>query len=436
MGARTLEVSLRNRLFLAVGPMLVLVSVGYYAAVARALDRGNRDAAARRATAALRGYATERAEGDAPALAASQVVAAADAEGLYIVVRAAGLAAPMLGKLGALPGVSAELAPQTCAETLDASGHTWFACAEHDASTTTVVALPIDGTLATLRTLLFTMSGIVALGLLFTALAVRVATKKPLQGLTDLVKWTERVLAEERERAAPATTTEELTRLAAAFDALLHRLFASLERAQASSAHIAHELRTPLTAMRAELEAMPLSPDGAVERARADLKRLSHVIDSILVLSGPPERRPARTVVNVADIVRALCTHDTRVEAPDEALVRGDEHLIQLAIVNLLENAARYSDHPARAVRVARTEMHINVSVIDDGPGVAPDVLSRMFDRYWRADSSGIGTGLGLALVKAVAERHGGFAKAAPREGGGLEVTIALGGVAGWHQDR
>src|SRR5260221_191653 len=168
-------------------------------------------------------------------------------------------------------------------------------------------------------------------------------------------------------------------------------------------------------------------------RLRDDVDRLARVIDAILLLSAPPRAHAGDSVVNLADLVRELAPRETTVDAPDEALVEADARLCSLAITNLLENAEKYSGHPARAVRVTREGDGVRVAVRDDGPGLAIAAREKMFDRYWRGAGDGEGSGLGLALVRGVAERHGGLAEARENpEGSGLEVSMTFARLVEW----
>jgi signal transduction histidine kinase len=201
---------------------------------------------------------------------------------------------------------------------------------------------------------------------------------------------------------------------------------------------VAHELRTPLTAIAGELESIRTNDAtirAAIDRARHDAARLAETIDAILYLSRPggePER--GASVVNVADVVREIGPTETRVRAPDEALVSSDAALVELAVRNLLDNARKHAGRPATDVVVEREGERVRVTVIDDGPGVDEATRTRMFERYFRGSSASGGTGLGLALVRAVARRHGGDATASAGQGGrGLAVSITLGPLLGWY---
>jgi signal transduction histidine kinase len=431
MGAHTIESRLRWRLLAVIAPALAGVGVAAVAVTAYVLDAADRSAAMERAEAALHALVAERDEGDSFETAAGEVLAGADVDGLRMAVRIHEPDAWRGGVL-ALPAALLSVKRGGCETARDERGEPWQGCMLQEAGYDVAVAVPIRAHRSLIWTLARAMSLVVAATLLGVIWATRRAMRAPMESLARLVRWAEAV-GDDGAPPLPQSDTDDLERLASSFDRLVRRLVEALTRERANSAHIAHELRTPLTAIRAELEALPSSP--GVDRARADVARLERVVEAILVLSAPREGGRHASVVNVADLVREQVSKETAVEAPDEALVEGDSRLVSLALHNLLENAMKYSGRAARTVRVSREEGYARVAVIDDGPGLDSAARGRMFDRYWRATSDDGGHGLGLALVRAVAERHGGKAEAVPnRAGRGLEVAMTLGPVVAWHE--
>jgi signal transduction histidine kinase len=279
------------------------------------------------------------------------------------------------------------------------------------------------------------MLGIVLLALLALWFAVKGAVRAPVAELAALVGWTTRIVGAETAIPPPSSTTREIAQLGRAFDELVHRLLEVLARERTSSAHIAHELRTPLTAILAELDTLPHASQASsdvVSRIRTDVIKLADAIEAILFLSSNAAPR-SETVVNVADLARELAPGGASLAAPDEALVEADEPLVSLALRNLIDNAQRHG-HGVRAIALSRSGEGLEVAVVDEGPGLDQDARARMFDRYWRGSADGEGRGLGLALVKAVAERHGGAARADVGPcGKGLCVSMTLGRLVGWH---
>jgi signal transduction histidine kinase len=440
MGAGTLEAKLTARLLAVVAPALLAVGAASVALTWWALDAADTEAARERAETALAAMHTELIEPDPFPKAAGEVLGAMNEVGGSVIVvepttrRAYESKRPVPSALASTPAGS-------CATGVDGAGERWRACATRDSLVEIVAAIDVTPHVRVVRT----VGEGVALGIFLALLAAAVAARTSLRGalasVRALVDWSERVGDVDRAPPAPLADTRELARLATAFDAVVRRLVDAIARARATSENIAHELRTPLTTIRAELESLASSaPAGEaapmVARLRTDVDRLARVVDAILILASPPgPSGAADCVVNLADVARELASPETKVEAPDEALVVGEPHLVELAIANLLENARKHTGREACAIRVVRAGEVVRVAVIDDGPGLNDEARARMFDRYWRASDDGGGTGLGLALVRAVARRHGGEADArANTAGPGLEVGVTFGKVVGWHE--
>jgi signal transduction histidine kinase len=433
MGARALEARLTLRLLGLTGSVLVAVAVAGVVVTDRVLDASDTAVARSNAEGACDAVERELAEGDPTGEAVGEVVSDSEAQGVRLSVWPKDGTAPHL--VTDLP----ELDPGACATVIDAHGLPWRACGASDPRSRTVAAIPITTHRATVRALSRGMVAVVFLAMIALWIAVRRALRAPIAELSSLVGWTARIAETEIAADPPPTETREIAQLESAFDALVRRLLDALARERANSAHIAHELRTPLTSILAELDTVPAddaATRGAVVRIRSDVARLTDVIEAILVLS--TTRAPVRGArvdapMNLADLVRQLAPSDARLQVPDEALVEGDERLVALALRNLLDNARKYGKG-ARLIRVEREADRVRLAVVDRGAGLDDEARSRMFDRYWRASADGDGRGLGLALVRAVAERHGGQAEANPGHGGGLDVSMTLGAVVGWHE--
>jgi signal transduction histidine kinase len=318
---------------------------------------------------------------------------------------------------------------------VDEQAEPWRACAAGDKTAVVVAAIPVGAHVTALNALAREMIAVVGIALIATWFAIRRALRAPVTELAALVRWTAEVAEAEPANPPPRARTEEIARLETAFDALVRRLLQALARERANSAHMAHELRTPLTSIMTELEAVRAAHEGArpaVDRVLGDIARFADVIEAILALSGPHDAR-GEAVINIADVARELAPTGTALEAPDEALVEGDERLVRLALRNLMDNARKYAQG-VRLVRLTREGAKVRVSVIDQGPGLSDAARDRMFERYWRGSADGDGRGLGLALVRAVAERHGGRAEARPGVGGvGLEVSMTFDKLSVWH---
>jgi signal transduction histidine kinase len=428
MGTRTLEARLTARLLALMGAVLAAVGLAAVVVSRHVLDASDTDAARARAESACEALAHERSEGDTIEQALEEVVGSGQGQGVRFQVRMDGV----VSGATALP----RLAPGTCASMVDERREPWRACAAGDKVFVVVAAIPVGSHVTALNALAREMLAVLGVALIATWFAIRRALRSPITELAALVRWTAEIAEAEPATAPPTSKTEEIARLEAAFDALVRRLLQALARERANSAHMAHELRTPLTSIMTELEAVRAAHEGArpaVDRVLGDISRFADVIEAILALSGPYDAR-GEAILNIADVARELAPPGIELEAPDEALVEGDERLVRLALRNLLENARKYAQG-ARVVRLTREGKNVRVTVIDQGPGLSDAARERMFERYWRSSADGDGRGLGLALVRAVAERHGGRAEARAGTGGvGLEVSMTFAKLTVWHE--
>jgi len=241
-------------------------------------------------------------------------------------------------------------------------------------------------------------------------------------------------------------TGDELARLADTLNAMLGRLQEALEREQRFVDEASHELRTPLAVLKAELDlarARPRSPaelQATVETAAVETDRLVQLAEDLLVLARTRRGRlPLRRVsVSLRRLLveaaapfeargRAVGTRIT-VVARDEQ-VRLDPLRIRQAMHNLLDNAIRHGSGSEPIVVSAQQEDgELRIAVEDGGPGFPPSLLDRAFEPFSRTSYSADGepSGLGLAIVRAVAEAHGGHATAANSRTGGARVTLVV----------
>jgi two-component system phosphate regulon sensor histidine kinase PhoR len=207
------------------------------------------------------------------------------------------------------------------------------------------------------------------------------------------------------------------------------------------TAAVSHELRTPLARLLVLLETAELPGADArsvIEQARAEVGEIGELIDDVLFLSELETGRevvslgttPAcpilREVVEEAAERAARAGVAVRLECDEEAAVPVRPRMLRVLAENLLENAIRYAGEGSTFTLRARQEGgHAVVTGADDGAGVSPDDLARLFERFYRADRarSSRGTGLGLAIVKHIVTSAGGTVEASETPGGGLTVT-------------
>ncbi|MBI5721462.1 MAG: HAMP domain-containing protein [Burkholderiales bacterium] len=231
---------------------------------------------------------------------------------------------------------------------------------------------------------------------------------------------------------------DEVAAVAASFNRAATRVQALLRSHQSLLANASHELRSPLTRLKMALAMLEESEPESGPTERAALKReidaniaeLDALVEEVLMSS----RLDAKAALDQDEPVALLplaAEEAARVgaEASGEALqVRGDERLLRRALRNLLENGRRYGGSELE-VTLARRGPQAELRVCDRGPGVPEAYRERIFEAFFRlpghAERAG-GVGLGLALVRQIAERHGGHVSCEPREGGGSCFVLVL----------
>ncbi len=228
-------------------------------------------------------------------------------------------------------------------------------------------------------------------------------------------------------RLAEPLGPAEVAELAATLNGMLEALAASRERERRLLADASHELRTPLTSLRGNVEYV--ARHGADPEVIADLEadalRLGRLVEDLLALErqSGAERRPVR--VQLDELVRTAAAgrEGVAVEIEEPLAVSGEPDALARAIDNLLDNAARHGPPGGEVrLRLRREGREAEVSVTDAGSGFPPGTEEAAFGRFWRGEGARApGSGLGLSIVRATAERHGGRARAA-----GSTVTISL----------
>jgi signal transduction histidine kinase len=238
---------------------------------------------------------------------------------------------------------------------------------------------------------------------------------------------------------------DELRRLAATFDGMLDRLEDAWTAQQQFLADASHELRNPLAVIRANVDRALANPgpggehlQRAAEVTQRTTERMTDLVNDLLALARGQDATGSRAPVDLAVLVaetveelRAAARADLRVRVSRVPPVRGDATALQRAVANLVDNAVRHSP-PGGVVEVTveGDDQTVRVLVADQGPGVAPEHAEHLFRRFYRADDSraraGGGAGLGLAIVRQIAEAHGGTVRLASPGGPGATFVIQL----------
>jgi len=289
----------------------------------------------------------------------------------------------------------------------------------------------VDAALAQTRLLLIAFAaGAILLAAAFGALIGRAALA-PVKRLTATVE--EVTKTRDLSRRVAAQGRDELSRLGTSFDAMLGQLETSLRSQRQLVADASHELRTPLTALRTNLELLERGqPTDPVERQQllgdlvSQIERLTTLVGDLIEVARDEETPMPFEELQLDEVVHEVVddvsfrypkVHFNVTSAP--STINGVKVRVARAITNLLDNAAKYSP-PGATVDVAVANGEI--SVRDHGPGVSAEDATRVFDRFWRSNDARHlpGSGLGLSIVKVVAESHGGSVTLErPIDGGG-----------------
>ncbi|HST19472.1 MAG TPA: HAMP domain-containing sensor histidine kinase [Gaiellaceae bacterium] len=277
----------------------------------------------------------------------------------------------------------------------------------------------LSSTLADVHVVVF-LAALVAAAVAAAALALLMRRAlRPLGRLAGAAAEIERT-GDPRRRLPQPEADDEVGRLARTLNGMLAALERSRDNERRFLADASHELRTPLTALHGNIAY--LARHGATDELIAELEhdsaRITRLADDLLALSR--EESAARPDEPVRLDLVAAQTRDADVVAPRPVTVRGDRAALERALSNLVENARRHG-HGRIVVETGTSNGVARLTVTDEGPGVTGDEAEQVFERFRRGHKAGPGSGLGLALVRATAERHGGRAFA-----DGARFTIEL----------
>lgn len=264
------------------------------------------------------------------------------------------------------------------------------------------------------------------------------------QGLSPLVLIRDALASRDPDALQHLPDTQvpgELKPLVSTINSLLDRIQRAIERERTFTGNAAHELRTPLTAVKTHIQVARLTGGGgetgiALEQAEQGVLRLQSTIDQLLMLarvdsaqSFEGEREVSARVIAEMAVQQAPAEHHGSIVIRDNdasSTVSVPPVLAVTALRNILDNACRHT--PARTevvLTVSEADGAASFTVEDRGPGMSEDERARSVQRFWRK-GRGQGSGLGLSIVAAIAERYGGSFQLLPRAGGGLAACIAF----------
>ena len=268
-----------------------------------------------------------------------------------------------------------------------------------------------------------------------------------LYPLRELTSQIEDIQAKNlKEPILSKSNSTEIERLTLAFNRLLLRLEETFATQRQFSANAAHELRTPLAVMSTKFEVFEKNknPDEAdykeaIGMARSQTDRLSHVIDILLEMT-ELQSAPKSDSISLSEITEeVICDlvavaekkSISLVQDDGEARLTGSDTLVYRAIYNLIENAIKYNKEDGKvSVAITEDENFAKVIITDTGSGIVREDWDKIFEPFFRVDKSRSrsmgGAGLGLALVKEIAVRHGGDVKVIESSNKGSSIELSL----------
>lgn len=247
-----------------------------------------------------------------------------------------------------------------------------------------------------------------------------------------------------RTRINATKQPAEVQKLADTFDAMLARLEKAFQEQEDFVLDVSHELRTPLTAIKGNVDVMLMDPDldpelrERFERMSLEIGRMIRLTSNLLYMAAAdagrePEHRPVELDVVCLEVLRQ--GKDLRDDVKigmgreDQVTVNGDRDQIKQMVLNLVENAMKYTPPEGEVtLSLSRNGEFAELSIKDTGPGIPVDVLPHIFERFYRGNNRSLmgGTGLGLAIASRIAKAHGGDIEAYSENGQGSTFTVKL----------
>jgi signal transduction histidine kinase len=276
--------------------------------------------------------------------------------------------------------------------------------------------------------------------LLVASLLAFFAAGRVLRPLRDLRDTAHGITETDLSRRIAIEGDDEIAELARTFNDMLDRLQGAFTTQRAFINDASHELRTPITIVRGHLELMGDDPEErrqTVALVTDELDRMSRLVDDLLLLAKAersdflrPEPVDVRELVEeLLAKARHLGERDWRLDSGSPGSVVADRQRITQALMNLASNAVEHTaDGDRIAIGAAAEDASVRLWVADTGPGVAPGDRERIFERFARGGGArrSDGAGLGLAIVRAIAEAHGGSVRLDDTPGGGATFSVLL----------
>ena len=274
---------------------------------------------------------------------------------------------------------------------------------------------------------------------------------RALKPISDVIKKVEDIsITSLNLRVPEGNGTDEIGRLAKTFNKMLERLETSFITQKDFISNVSHELRTPLTSINGQLEVLMMKDRSTSEYKSAlgsvleDIKSLIDLSNRLLLIA----RTSAESQVTLNNKIRIdeilwqareemkkynkafhiNISIDESLTDSDQMMVAGDEYLIKVAVVNIIDNACKYSSDHKVDILIEHSDKWIKISFNDSGIGIPEEEIQKVFEPFYRGSNaiSIPGTGIGLQLVNQIIKKHNGSIKLSSETGKGTEVTIKL----------
>lgn len=283
--------------------------------------------------------------------------------------------------------------------------------------------------------------GVSIVVLLLASLFIWLAAGRAIAPLNALSRTARTISETDLSGRIPVRGSDEIAELGRTFNSMLDRLETAFANQKEFLSDVSHELRTPITVIRGHIETLGDSPaerDEATAVIQDELDRMSRYVDELMLLARAPRPDFLRTGPIDLDLfthdlfakAQSLGERDWHLDGAGVGILVADQQRLTQAVMNLAENAVRHTaDHGAIWIGSSLIGDWVRLWVRDDGRGVEPADRERIFDRYERGDrAAGMsdGSGLGLSIVAAIAEAHGGRVELDSAPGLGATFTIVL----------
>lgn len=310
------------------------------------------------------------------------------------------------------------------------------------------VASPLDAVEAALNNLKIALGTIVPIVVLATGIIGYLLAMAALHPVNNMIRTIRQITAANMKlKIAVPRTNDEIQRLAETFDDMLGRLDHAFTSQRQFVEDLSHELKTPLTVMKGEFEValkkMRSSEEyeSILKSGLEEINKITSLVENLLMIARLESNQiaPEITAVELAGLVSNIVS-DMKVLAdqkqiqlafsgPSSQPIKGDTNQLKRLFVNLIDNAIKYTPPGGRiSIYMDRDNGNVSIRIVDTGKGIPKEELDHIFDRFYRVDKSrsSIGFGLGLSIVKSIAEMHKGTVTVSSQPGQGTTFNIRL----------